>query len=130
MTANPCARSVWRTVLQYLAQGACQAPEDAVCLGESLARYPNDPAQAFAAYQEPRVRRTARVQRAARVFGELMYLDRVARAVRDELLRRRAADDFTYVEFLHGRNEATSGADRRLERGGVASPPRSPTPAT
>ena len=63
-----------------------------------------------AAYQEPRIQRTARVQRAARFFGELKHLDGVARAIRDELLHQRAADDFTYFEFLYGYKEATSGA--------------------
>jgi 2-polyprenyl-6-methoxyphenol hydroxylase-like FAD-dependent oxidoreductase len=105
-------------MLQYIAQGACQALEDAVCLGESLSRYQNHPAQAFAAYQQSRIPRTARVQRAARFFGELMHLDGVARAIRNELLHQRAADDFKYCEFLYGYNEATSGAARRLELGG------------
>jgi 3-hydroxybenzoate 6-monooxygenase len=97
-------------MLQYIAQGACQALEDAVCLGESLSNYKDNPAQAFAAYQEPRIERSARVQRAARFFGELMHLDGVARAIRNELLQQRAADDFKYCEFLYGYKEATGGA--------------------
>jgi 2-polyprenyl-6-methoxyphenol hydroxylase-like FAD-dependent oxidoreductase len=102
-------------MLQYIAQGACQALEDAVCLGESLSKYQNNPAQAFAAYQESRIPRSARVQRAARLFGELMHLDGVARAIRNELLHQRAAGDFKYCEFLYGYHEATSDADRRQQ---------------
>ena len=73
-----------------------------MCLGERLSRHKHNPALAFAAYQEPRIRRTARVQRAARFFGELKHLDGVARAIRNELLHQRAADDFKYVDFLYG----------------------------
>jgi salicylate hydroxylase len=96
-------------MLQYIAQGACQALEDAVCLGESLSRNENNPGRAFAAYQALRMERTARVQRAARFFGELMHLDGVARALRNERLHQRAADDFAYCEFLYGYKETTSG---------------------
>ena len=64
----------------------------------------------FSQHQEPRIERTAGVQRAARFFGELMHLDGVARAVRNELLHQRAADDFKYCEFLYGYKEATRGA--------------------
>jgi salicylate hydroxylase len=102
-------------MLQYIAQGACQALEDAVCLGESLSKYQNNPAQAFAAYQQPRIRRSARVQRAARFFGELMHLDGVARAIRNALLYQRTADGFKYVEFLYGNKDATSAAARRKQ---------------
>jgi salicylate hydroxylase len=89
-------------MLQYIAQGACQALEDAVCLGESLARFPADLPQALAAYQAIRIPRSARVQRIARFFGEVKHVDGVGRTLRNELLRKRAADDFEYFEWLYG----------------------------
>ena len=48
-------------MLQYLAQGACMAMEDAVTLGEALRVHDNDFGKAFAHYQRSRVARTARV---------------------------------------------------------------------
>ena len=88
-------------MLQYIAQGACQALEDAVCLGSALARHP-DARDAFLAYQEERMPRTARVQRTARFFGDLKHLDGAGRAARNALLQKRAPDDFEYFDFLYG----------------------------
>src|SRR5439155_32173 len=47
--------------LQYLAQGACMAMEDAVTLGEALRVHDNDLGKAFDHYQRSRVARTARI---------------------------------------------------------------------
>jgi len=93
-------------MLQYIAQGACQALEDAVCLGDALARH-EDPGQAFLAYEAERIPRTARVQQTARFFGELKHLDGTGRAVRNALLQKRAADDFEYFDFLYGDSTAS-----------------------
>ena len=89
-------------MLQYIAQGACQALEDAICLGEMLRRFAGDVPRALAAYQGFRIPRTSRVQGIARFFGEVKHVDGVGRALRNELLRRRAADDFEYCEWLYG----------------------------
>ncbi len=89
-------------MLQYIAQGACQALEDAVWLGESLRQYPADAACALRAYQEQRIPRTARVQRIARFFGEVKHVDGVGRALRNALLEKRAPDDFAYFDWLYG----------------------------
>ncbi|MGE5793458.1 MAG: 3-hydroxybenzoate 6-monooxygenase, partial [Bacteroidota bacterium] len=48
-------------MLQYLAQGACMALEDAVTLGEALRARRGDFGKAFELYQRSRVARTARV---------------------------------------------------------------------
>src|SRR5262245_16435209 len=88
-------------MLQYIAQGACQALEDAVCLGNALKRH-SDWKDAFRAYEAERVPRTARVQRTARFFGDLKHLDGVGRSVRNALLQKRSADDFDYFDFLYG----------------------------
>jgi 3-hydroxybenzoate 6-monooxygenase len=89
-------------MLQYVAQGACQALEDAVCLGENLGKHRNDPGQAFLDYQKSRIKRSAWVQRTARFFGEFKHLDGVGRLVRNELLRKRDDNDFQYFEVLYG----------------------------
>src|SRR5947199_42573 len=53
-------------MLQYLAQGACMALEDAVTLGAAVAACGGDLAAAFARYARSRVVRTARVVLMAR----------------------------------------------------------------
>lgn len=88
-------------MLQYIAQGACQALEDAVALGCALRQFA-DPVRAFAAYQQARIPRTARVQQIARFFGDVKHVHGVAISLRNALLAKRAADDFEYFEWLYG----------------------------
>jgi 3-hydroxybenzoate 6-monooxygenase len=59
--------------LQYLAQGACMAMEDAVCLAHEMAARPDEPEAALEAYRQRRVLRTARVQLQSRAVGEHIY---------------------------------------------------------
>ncbi|NKC32659.1 3-hydroxybenzoate 6-monooxygenase [Falsiroseomonas selenitidurans] len=59
--------------LQYLAQGACMAMEDAVCLAQTLAAHQGEVAPALAAYQAARLLRTARVQLQSRAVGDHVY---------------------------------------------------------
>ena len=58
-------------MLQYLAQGACMAMEDAVTLGAALGVHDGDFAKAFAHYERSRVLRTARVVLSAREMGRI-----------------------------------------------------------
>jgi salicylate hydroxylase len=69
-------------MLQYLAQGACMAIEDAVCLADQLAEAHGDVPAALVAYQNARYLRTGRVQITARVFGEVLHASGVARELR------------------------------------------------
>ena len=89
-------------MLQYIAQGACQALEDAVCLGDSLKKHNGDTGRAFLAYQERRIERTARVQAAARLFGEIKHVHGVSIMLRNALLAKRRPDDYEYFEWLYG----------------------------
>jgi salicylate hydroxylase len=59
-------------MLQYFAQGACQAMEDAVCLSHVLAAH-EDHRAALEAYRAQRFPRTARVQLLSRAIGEHIY---------------------------------------------------------
>ena len=59
--------------LQSLAQGACMAIEDAVCLAEMVERSGGDFAAAFRAYEDARYLRTARVQYESRYLWDNMY---------------------------------------------------------
>ena len=89
-------------MLQYIAQGACQAIEDAMSLAQHLADQPGDPAEALIAYQEARKLHTARVQLTSRAMGAFFHLDGVAAQVRHQLVSGRAADDFSMINWLYG----------------------------
>lgn len=69
-------------MLPYLAQGAAMAIEDAAELGQCLALARNDPVRAMRAYEEQRLPRTARAQRAARSNGALYHMSGLAGALR------------------------------------------------
>ncbi len=66
-------------VLQYAAQGACQALEDAVCLSSVFD--PRDVDGSFAQYVARRSERTARVHHASRSMGREVYHPAGAAAV-------------------------------------------------
>jgi 3-hydroxybenzoate 6-monooxygenase len=89
-------------MLQHIAQGACQALEDAVCLADAFANHQGDVNDAFRAYQEERIPRTGRVQRSARLFGDIIHSDGMTALLRNALLAQRAADDFTYTDWFYG----------------------------
>jgi salicylate hydroxylase len=90
-------------MLQYLAQGACQATEDAVWLSEKVAAQPDDLPAAFLAYQEQRYLRTARVQIMARVYGEFFHARGPTAELRDQMLGARTADQaYDSINWLYG----------------------------
>jgi salicylate hydroxylase len=89
--------------LQYLAQGACMALEDAVTLGQALARCGNDFAAGFELYQRSRVARTARVVLSAREMGRIFHAKGVERLVRNDLWKGRTPERFyDALEWLYG----------------------------
>ncbi|MFF5988191.1 FAD-dependent monooxygenase [Prauserella flavalba] len=88
-------------MLQYLAQGACQALEDAHCLAAEAGKREGDWAGALEAYQRIRTARTARVQSSARVWGEIWHCDGLTRTLRNALLTDRRLDDYQYVDWLY-----------------------------
>jgi len=79
-------------MLQYLAQGACMATEDAVILSEKVAEQPDDIPAAFIAYQNARYLRTARVQIMARVYGEFYHARGPTAELRDMMLSARTPE--------------------------------------
>jgi 3-hydroxybenzoate 6-monooxygenase len=89
--------------LQYLAQGACMALEDAVTLGEALRVHGNDFEAAFAHYQRSRIARTARIVLSAREMGRIFHAKGVERLVRNDLWKGRTPDRFyDAMEWLYG----------------------------
>jgi 2-polyprenyl-6-methoxyphenol hydroxylase-like FAD-dependent oxidoreductase len=93
-------------MLQYLAQGACQALEDAVVLADQIELSPDDVVRAFVGYEALRAPRTARVQKNARIFGEVIHADVTGQLLRDALLRHSEPGDIRYVNWLYGQNVA------------------------
>lgn len=90
-------------MLQYLAQGACMAIEDAVVLAEKAAAFPDDPARAFEAYQQERYLRTGRVQIMARVYGEFYHARGVVAELRDLMLSPRTPEEsYDGIAWLYG----------------------------
>lgn len=88
-------------MLQYLAQGACQALEDAVCLAEMLDR--SDSVEAgLDGYQAARRAHTARVQLSARFFGEIAHAGGIAAMFRNLAFQRRDVDDYRHFDWLYG----------------------------
>ncbi len=89
--------------LQYLAQGACMALEDAVTLGEAMRVHGNDVDAAFDHYQRSRIARTARVVLSAREMGRIFHASGVERLVRNELWTDRSPERFyDALEWLYG----------------------------
>ncbi|MEQ8346530.1 MAG: 3-hydroxybenzoate 6-monooxygenase [Sneathiellaceae bacterium] len=91
-------------MLQYMAQGACMAMEDAVCLAEMVEGHGGDLARAFPAYRDARMVRTARVQLASRAIGEHVYHPAGPHAlVRNQVLRSwSVAEFYDRIAWLYG----------------------------
>ncbi|MDR3423424.1 MAG: 3-hydroxybenzoate 6-monooxygenase [Xanthobacteraceae bacterium] len=103
-------------MLQYLAQGANMAIEDAVCLAAKAVARRGDYAAAFRDYQAARYLRTGRVQIMARVYGEVFHAGGVAKELRNMMLGARTMEDqLAGVEWLYGEQ-------RELTRGAAAAP--------
>jgi len=90
-------------LLQYLAQGACMALEDAVTLGEALRVTGNDFPKALDLYQRSRVTRAARVVLMTREMGRIYHAKGVERLVRNDLWQGRTPERFyDALEWLYG----------------------------
>ncbi|WP_394616461.1 FAD-dependent monooxygenase [Lentzea sp. JNUCC 0626] len=89
-------------VLQYAAQGACQALEDAVCLSSVFD--PRDVRGSFARYVALRSERAARVHHASRFMGrEVYHLTGEAALARDAMFASwTVADLHERLEWLYG----------------------------
>jgi len=90
-------------MLQYLAQGACMATEDAVCLADKVAENADDLPSAFRAYVQQRYLRTARVQIMARVYGDFYHARGPAAELRNQLLGPRTPEQsYEGIAWLYG----------------------------
>jgi 2-polyprenyl-6-methoxyphenol hydroxylase-like FAD-dependent oxidoreductase len=91
-------------MLQYFAQGACQAMEDAVCLSHMLGNHPGDHATALEKYRAQRFPRTARVQLLSRAIGEHIYHPAGEHArLRNAIMGAKSSEDYyNDLAWLYG----------------------------
>ena len=89
--------------LQYLAQGANMAIEDAVVLAAYAEITRFDWGKTFKLYEDARYKRTARVQIMSRYYGDAYHAAGVVRELRNDVLAPRpgAAPDFEGVAWLY-----------------------------
>ena len=81
-------------MLQYMAQGAAMAMEDAVCLGACVDEAGGDFEKSFSNYQKKRIIRASRVQISANeLVGMIFHVpDGLKRLVRNDIYRGRTAE--------------------------------------
>lgn len=90
--------------LQYFAQGACMALEDAVAISHHLSANPDAPEAALIAYQNLRRLRTARIQLQSREIGQHVYHPSGAHAeLRNAVMRAKSPENwYDIVDWLYG----------------------------
>lgn len=97
-------------MLQYLAQGACMAIEDAVCLAHQLAAHDGNYTPAFQAYQSHRYLRTGRLQLTARFYGDVYHAEGVTRELRNMTLSPRTPEQaYQGMAWLYNRVDEAGG---------------------
>ncbi|MEQ8443787.1 MAG: 3-hydroxybenzoate 6-monooxygenase [Alphaproteobacteria bacterium] len=91
-------------MMQYFAQGACMAMEDAVCLSAVMADHDGDAIAAFPDYQSRRLVRTARVQLQSRQIGDHIYHPAGAHAqLRNAIMQAKSPDDwYDELQWIYG----------------------------
>ena len=91
-------------MLQYFAQGACMAMEDAVCLAHMFEHNGDDIETALQRYMQKRRVRTARVQIDSRLIGEYIYHAQGATAeVRNQVMSGLSPEQwFDKLGWLYG----------------------------
>ncbi len=101
--------------LQYLAQGACMAMEDAVCLSTLLDRHDGDFEAVLPAYCQRRRDRTARVTIQSRLLGDQVFHNDTGHAsLRNAYLKAKSPEDWYHsIDWLYGGH----GLDARVVSG-------------
>jgi 3-hydroxybenzoate 6-monooxygenase len=91
-------------MMQYFAQGACMAMEDAVCLAHMIDSHSDNIETALENYRQRRMLRNARVQLQSREIGDHIYHPSGAHAqLRKAMLRAKTPSEFyDTVDWLYG----------------------------
>jgi len=81
-------------MVQYIAQGAAMALEDAICLANTLHECDGDFVKAFQRYQDLRIVRTARVQISSLMMDRINHAKGIERRVRNSLFEGRRPEEY------------------------------------
>jgi salicylate hydroxylase len=90
-------------MLQYMAQGACMAMEDAVCLADSLAKT-DSLESGLETYRARRLLRTTRLQLMSRAMGDhVCHPAGPHAALRNAIMGAKSQDEwFEALDWLYG----------------------------
>jgi 3-hydroxybenzoate 6-monooxygenase len=90
-------------MVQYIAQGAAMALEDAVCLADQVDKADGDATNAFDRYQKIRIVRTARMQLSSIMLDRLYHVGGLERLVRNSIFDGRSRDQhFERLDWIFG----------------------------
>jgi 3-hydroxybenzoate 6-monooxygenase len=105
-------------MLQYFAQGACMAMEDAVCFVAEMESTAGDIEKSIVEYNSKRALRTARVQLQSREIGQHIYHPAGAHAqLRNAMMRSKTPEDwYNAVAWLYGSNGLDGAASQEMLR--------------
>jgi 2-polyprenyl-6-methoxyphenol hydroxylase-like FAD-dependent oxidoreductase len=104
-------------MMQYLAQGACTALEDAVTLGRAFEASDMNVAPALKLYERARIARAARVVLSVREMGRIYHAAGVERLVRNSLWKKHSPERFyDAVEWLYAWSPAECLDDADIAR--------------
>ncbi len=120
-------------MLQYMAQGAAMAMEDAVCLGSCADQTDGDFSTAFKNYQQTRIVRATRVQVSAnKLVGMIFHVpDGLEREVRNDMYRGRpAARYYDALEWIFSAPEYVRNFRKKAAAGRSPRPSASRTAAS
>jgi 2-polyprenyl-6-methoxyphenol hydroxylase-like FAD-dependent oxidoreductase len=81
-------------MVQYIAQGAAMALEDAICLAHEADECDGDFAKAFQRYQDIRIVRSARVQISSLMLDRIKHARGVERKVRNSIFEGRSVEEY------------------------------------
>ncbi len=101
-------------MVQYIAQGAAMALEDAICFAAEADACDDDFAEACRRYQEIRIVRSARVQISSLMMDRINHAKGVERQVRNSLFAGRTAEE--YYDRLAWLYQAPSYVKRSVSR--------------
>lgn len=89
-------------MLQYAAQGAAQALEDACALADACKKHTLSNIEAvFCQYEQERIPLTSRIVHFARTIGHFAHQNGEMKIVRDQFLRMHYPDDFNCVKWMY-----------------------------
>jgi salicylate hydroxylase len=80
-------------MVQYIAQGAAMALEDAICLADQVDRHDGEVIAAFKVYQDIRIIRSARMQLSSLMLDKLYHAGGIERRVRNSIFEGRTAEE-------------------------------------